>query len=175
DHSMRRLLTETGLATVDADGHLVYDPAATNTWAIVLGDNGSYAPVVRAPLNPARAKATGYPTGVWVLAVASRPDVSSPGRTVMKMVNVADLFSLFAGIAGIDVNKAVPPSRILDAKPIMPYLTDPNQPEIRETNFTQYAESLTANGEKSPPCAAQVGPANICAQLFQRQALLEPE
>ncbi len=175
DWGIRRLLTETGLATVGDDGSLVYDPAATHTWIVILGDNGSYAPVVRAPFDPARAKATVYQTGVWVPLIVSGPTVANPDRSVSAMVNVADLFELFNEIAGIDTDEAVPASHILDAKPLMPYLTDPNQAEIRDTNFTQYAESLTANGEKSPPCTVKVGPANICVQLFPQEDLCKAE
>ncbi len=175
DHDLSRLLTETGLATRNSDGDLVYDPAATNTWVIVVGDNGSYAPVVRAPFDPSRAKATVYQTGVWVPLVVAGPQVADPGRQEDAMVNAADLFELFGEIAGIDVHEAVPASHILDSKPMMPYLTDPTQTEIRTTNFTQYGESITANGEKAPPCVVPVGPVNICVQLFPQQGLCESE
>jgi hypothetical protein len=78
------------------------------------------------------------------------PLVSSPNRDVESMVNIADLFQLFGEIAGIDVRKALPSSHILDSVGMLSYLTNPNQPSIRQTNFTQTGNNIHVTAP--PPC-----------------------
>src|SRR5690606_24172060 len=92
DHEISRLLIETGLATRNYDGSLEYHPEETNTVVIIVGDNGTYAPSVKAPFNPTRAKGFPYQSGVWVPLIVSGPMVAEPGREVPHMVNTADLF-----------------------------------------------------------------------------------
>ena len=75
--------------------------------------------------------------------IVSGPLVVSPDREVTSMINIADLFELFGEIAGIDVHQVVP-SRILWIRlPMLPYLTNPNQPSIRTSNFTQAPTTST--------------------------------
>jgi hypothetical protein len=66
------------------------------------------------------------------------------------MVNVADLYALFGEIARIDVRRAVP--RTIDSVPLLPYLTNPDQPGIRTWNFTQIGPNIQANGAVNGPC-----------------------
>src|SRR5690606_10604399 len=66
DKEIGRLLVETGLARHNDDGTLDYRPEDTNTVVVIIGDNGTYAPSVKAPFNPTRAKGFPYQTGVWV-------------------------------------------------------------------------------------------------------------
>lgn len=47
---------EIGAATWNADGSLNYDPKASNTMVVIIGDNGSYATTVKAPFRPALSK-----------------------------------------------------------------------------------------------------------------------
>ena len=47
DQELGRLLVELGIADRNANGDLVYDPSASNTMIVILGDNGSYAPTVK--------------------------------------------------------------------------------------------------------------------------------
>ncbi len=41
DTEFGRLMVETGLATRNPDGSLAYDPKASNTVIVIVGDNGS--------------------------------------------------------------------------------------------------------------------------------------
>jgi hypothetical protein len=166
DREMGRLLVELGLASRDDAGKLHYDPAATDTMVVIVGDNGTYASVVKAPFDPLHSKGTVYQTGVWVPLIVARPQGRQPDREVAHMVNITDLFALFGEIAGVNVGAAVPKSHALDAVSMLPYLTDPAQPGIRETNFTQSGTSITANNEQPYPCVIEVQGAPVCIQLF---------
>ena len=150
DTELGRLLVETGIAPRAADGSLIYDPAASDTMVVVVGDNGSFGSLVKAPFDPSRAKGTAYQTGVWVPLIVSGPLVAEPGRDVEHMVNTTDVFRLFGEIAEIDVDQAVP--RGVDGKPVLPYLTNPAQAAIRDFNFTQGGLNLQVNGGRNGPC-----------------------
>ena len=132
-----------------------------------------FAPGVKPPFDVSRAKGYVYQTGVWVPLIVAGPLVSSPNRDVAAMVNVADLYRLFGEIGGADVDKAVPSSHVLDAQPMLAYLTNPDQPSIRQTNFTQIGANI--HPTVPPPCVIQVGPAPTCVQLFTQQAICEFE
>lgn len=167
DLEIGRLLVAIGLASHDAEGGLVYNPEATDTMVVILGDNGTLGTTVKLPFDPTRSKGSAYQTGVWVPLIASGPLVSAPGRQVSSMVNVADLFALFAEIAGIaDVQAEVP--RTIDAVSMLPYLTDPEQPPIRSWNYTEVGLSLQANGEVNGPCVI-----NSCTQIPNIRSICE--
>ena len=135
DIQIRRVLLATGIAEESKQGLVL---TASDTVVIVFGDNGSYLTTVRLPFNPTRAKATAYETGVRVPLVIAGGPVESPGRSVDHMVNIVDLFELFASLAGVDVDAALPPGRVVDSKPMIQYLLDPAAPSARTSNFTQY-------------------------------------
>jgi hypothetical protein len=175
DTEIGKLMVDTGLATRNGDGSLHYDPAQTNTMVIIVGDNGTYAPGVKAPFNPERAKAWVYQTGVWVPLIVAGPLVNSPDREVTAMINVADLFQLFGEIAGVDVHQVVPSTHVLDSQAMLPYLTNPNQPSIRTSNFTQAASNIHVNNQNPPPCVVALTSPPTCLQLFTSQGLCQTE
>ena len=150
DTQIARLLVETKLATRSSTGELVYTPEKTNTMLIIVGDNGTLGSAVKPPFDPTRAKGTAYQTGVWVPLIVAGPLVSTPGRAVSSMVNIADLFELFGEIAGMDVHKTVP--RAIDSVSMLPYLKDPSQASIRSTNFSQVGVNLQVAGALNGPC-----------------------
>jgi hypothetical protein len=164
DAEIGRLLVQTGLAGYNADGSLNYQPEKTDTMVIVVGDNGTFGPGVKPPFQISHAKGYVYQTGVWVPLIVAGPVVKSPGRSVNAMVNVADLYQLFGELGGVDVRKAVPSSHVLDSQPMLAYLTNPNQAEIRQTNFTQIGNNIHPVAPQ--PCVIQVGPTPTCVQLF---------
>ena len=170
DTEIGNLMVSTSLAGRKPDGSLDYHPENTNTVVIIIGDNGTFAPGVKVPFDSNRAKGYVYQTGVWVPLIVSGPMVASPDREVTSMVNIADLFELFGEIAGIDVHKVVPKSHILDSQSMLPYLTNPTQPSIRTTSFTQ-----TGNNFHQPPgpapCVVQLTSPNTCVQLFNTKQL----
>jgi hypothetical protein len=127
DKEIGRVMVAVGLATRKPTGELDYHPEATDTMVLIIGDNGTFAPGVKAPFDPNHSKGTVYQTGVWVPLIAAGPLVNTPDREVTHMVNVADLFALFGEIAGIDVHKVVPQSHTLDSVSMLPYLANPNQ------------------------------------------------
>lgn len=160
DAEIGRLLVETGLARRDEDGGLTYQPDATNTMVVILGDNGSLGGTVKDPFDITRAKGTAYQTGVWVPLVVAGPLVEAPNRVVSHMVNIADLYALFGEIAGIaDVHQAVP--RPIDAAPLLPYLANPDQASIRAWNYTEVGTNLQRGGAINGPCTIT----NSCTQI----------
>jgi Sulfatase len=169
DTEIGNLMVSTGLAGRNPDGSLDYHPEDTNTMVIIIGDNGTFAPGVKVPFDFSRAKGYVYQTGVWVPLIVSGPIVASPDREVTSMVNVADLFQFFGEIAGIDVHKVVPTSHILDSQSMLPYLTNPNQPSIRTTNFTQTGNNIHL--APPPPCVIPLTDPPTCVQLFNSKAL----
>lgn len=173
DAEIGRVLVETGLALRRPDGSLDYQPHRSNTMIVIMGDNGTYAPVVKAPFNPLRSKATVYQTGVWVPLIVAGPLVSDAGEQVHAMVNIADLFQLFGDMAGIDVHDVVPKSRPIDSVSMLPYLRDPRHASLRRTNFTQTATNIKAAGYVVPPCV--IASADSCVQLFPSQELCQSE
>ncbi|MFL6352010.1 MAG: sulfatase-like hydrolase/transferase [Bryobacteraceae bacterium] len=176
DSEIGRLLVQSGVASQRADGTLEYDPEASNTMVVIIGDNGTYGPSVKAPFDIQHAKGFVNQSGVWVPLIVSGPLVNSPDREVRHMVNVADLFQLFGEIAGVDVRKVVPRARILDSVSMLPYLTNPSQPSLRSTNFTQTGINISANGARPGPCVLSV-PADspTCVQIFPQAALCATE
>lgn len=139
DREIGRLLVEGGFAKWSGEGVTLTDP---NTLVVVVGDNGSYGPVVRLPFNRFQAKGYVNQTGVSVPLVVAGAGVVAPGRSVDAMVNVADLFRLFGEVAGIDVRATVPAAHALDAQSMVGYLRDPEAPPVRAFNFTQNGTNL---------------------------------
>ncbi len=150
DTEFGRLMVETGLATRGSDGSLIYDPKASNTTIIIVGDNGTLGSAVKVPFEPSQAKGTAYQTGVWDPLIIAGPQVVQPDREVDHMVNAVDLFQLFGEIAGLDAHKVVP--RTIDSVGVLPYLTNPGQASLRTVNFTMGGMNLQANGARNGPC-----------------------
>lgn len=150
DTEFARLLVETGLATRNGDGALVYDPQARNTIIVIVGDNGTLGFAVKFPFSLSLAKGTTYQTGVWVPLIVAGPPVAQPGRDVEHMVNAVDLFQFFGELAGLDVQQESP--RTLDSVPLLPYLENPAQDSLRGINFTQMGVNIQANDGRNGPC-----------------------
>lgn len=141
DVEIGRLLEGLGLATLDAARKRIVQLHLDHTMLVIIGDNGSFGPTVKAAdgFSPLRSKGTVYQTGVWVPLIVTGPLVKSPGRSVDHLVNGVDLFQLFGEIAGVDVRQVAPSSHQLDSFPMLVYLTNPHQAGLRPINFTQIA------------------------------------
>lgn len=170
DKEFGRLLVETGLAQTLPDGSLQYDPKATRTTLVIVGDNGSFPGAVRVPFDPQRAKSTAYQSGVWVPLIVAGPQVAQPGRDVEAMVNTVDLFRLFGDLAGVDTVASVP--RRIDAQPLLPYLLDPGQPSLRSDNFAQGSPNLQLFGGSNGPCVVGTTPGS-CTQSPMSKGICE--
>jgi hypothetical protein len=175
DHEIGDVLVKTGLAVNNPDGSLDYHPENTNTMVVIIGDNGTFAPGVKVPFDPNRAKGYVNQTGVWVPLIVAGPLVTNPDREVTAMVNIADLFQLFGEMAGIDVRKEVPKSHKLDSVAMLPYLTNPKQRSIRQTNFTQTGNNIHPNLKAPPPCVIPLTNPATCVQIFVNQGICEYE
>lgn len=167
DTEFGRLMVETGLATRNQDGSLKYNPAATNTMIVIVGDNGTLGNTVKLPFDLGRAKGSVYQTGVWVPLIVAGPLVSQPNRDIDHMINMVDVYQLFAEIAGIDVKTQVP--RTIDSAPLMAYLTNPSQASIRSVNFTQTSYNIQANGRRNGPCVTS----GSCTQIPVSKSVCE--
>lgn len=168
DKEIGRLLVGAGIATYDPQGKVIYQPDAADTMVVIIGDNGTYAPSVKAPFDPTRAKASVYQTGVWAPLIVAGPLVEAPNRDVSSMVNSADLFQFFGELAGVDVRQEVPSSHVLDSASMMPYLANPAQPDIRSYNFTQTGNNIRAVPRTGTcviglACSTLVTSASLCA------------
>ena len=168
DSEVGQLLVGIGLATSGPGGQLIYNPKKSNTYIIVVTDNGSNGAVVKVPFDATRSKSSVYQTGVWVPGIVAGPIVKQPGRNVAAMVNIADLYQLFGELAGIDVHQSVPWT--VDAESMFPYLRKPNQPSIRKTNFTQIGTNLHANGAINGPCVYNT---TTCTQIAPTKGVCE--
>lgn len=150
DTEFGRILVETGLATRNANGTLKYDPKASNTVIVIVGDNGTLGYAVKYPFSTQWAKGTAYQTGIWDPLIVAGPMVVSPDREVNHMVNMVDLFQFFGELAGLDAHALVP--RTLDSVGLLPYLTKVDQPSLRTINFSQGGYNIQANGARNAPC-----------------------
>ncbi|TCO73235.1 sulfatase-like hydrolase/transferase [Chromatocurvus halotolerans] len=170
DREIGRLLVETGLAQENSDGTLRYRPEETNTAIVVVGDNGTYGPSVKGPFNPTLAKGFPYQTGIWVPVLVAGPMVVEPDRDVPHMVNLTDLFSLFAELGEANIRDELPASRQIDAVSMLPYLTEPGRESIREVNYSALGTNLSSTeAALPPPCV--IAAYNMCVQLFPQQGV----
>lgn len=167
DTEFGRLLVETGIARRADDGTLQYDPNASNTVIVIVGDNGSLGFTVKPPFNAQLAKGTTYQTGIWDPLIVAGPRVAQPGRVVEHMVNMVDVFQLFGELAGIDVHKAVP--RTLDSVALLPYLTTPDQASLRTINFAQSGFNTQPGGGRNGPCVINTA----CTQIPMTKSVCE--
>jgi hypothetical protein len=166
DQEIGRLLVGARLAVEADDGSLQYTPAGSNTMVVLIGDNGSFVPIVKLPYSPTRSKGTIYETGVRAPMIVAGPGVVQPGRTVGDLVSVVDLFQLFGEIAGIDVHDAVPAGRILDSQAVLPYLRSASQGPIRSTAFTEIGDGQKLSTITIPPCVLSFSGSNICTDIL---------
>ncbi len=171
DTEFGRLLVETGLATRRDDGSLNYDPSASNTVIVIMGDNGSLGTAVKAPFIASQAKGTAYQTGVWDPLIVAGPQVVQPGREVGHMVNAVDLYQFFGELAGLNVHELAP--RTVDSVSMLPYLTTPDQASLRETNFTMSGMNHQTNGGRNGPCLIPGPTGNTCTQIPTTKAVCQ--
>ncbi|MCK9512279.1 MAG: sulfatase-like hydrolase/transferase [Pigmentiphaga sp.] len=181
DTEIGRLLVELGLASRNADGSLHYEPEKTNTMVVITGDNGTWVNSVKftqpGRFDPTRGKGSPYQTGVWVPLMVAGPLVSEPGRELdfSKMANATDLYRLFADIAGVDVDALVPADRPIDGQPLLPYLTNPEQPPIRDLNFTEMGTNFGNPQTTTHPQPCVMEAADTCFVIFPNKALCDDQ
>ena len=134
DHEIGRLFTELG-------------PALASTTVIFLADNGTPPEVIPPPLDSLKGKGTLYEGGVGVPLIVSGPAVGAPGTRCDALVNTTDLFMTVADLAGAKLPPVFPKGYVLDSVSLVPYLSEPDQPSLRET---VYAEIFKPGGFSGP-------------------------
>lgn len=91
---------------------------------IVLGDNGSPARSIRAPLDRQHSKGTLYQGGVHVPLCIAGPQVRG-GRSESALVSSVDLFATAAGLMGLE---SIPGGAGEDSVSLLPYLQGASAP-----------------------------------------------
>jgi len=150
DRSIGDMLVDLGLGSFEGGSFVLGDLAAANTMLVVVNDNGTYALNVLPPFSPTRSKQTVYETGVRSPCIVAGARVNAPGRAVDAAVSIVDLFGLIADAAGVDWTSVNAPGRLIDCRPMMPYLENPGQKPIREYQFAMYAQGQFVPGEVGP-------------------------
>ncbi|MFT5052983.1 MAG: arylsulfatase B, partial [Chlamydiales bacterium] len=117
-------------------GRLLEDVDYSETTIIFLGDNGTASDATSAPNDSERAKATLYQGGVHIPLIVAGARVTRPGSECSGLVNLTDMYATVSDLAGYG-------GRARDGVSVVPYLSDPHQPSLRD--FV-YAERFAPNG-----------------------------
>ena len=150
DKSIGNMLVDLGLGSRVNGVFELGDLQAANTMLLIVNDNGTYGYDVLPPFDPQRSKQTVFESGVRSACIIAGVGVQGPARAVDEIVSITDLFGLLCETAGVDWTKVETPSRRIDCKPMMPYLTNPNQGAIREFDFAMYKQGSFAEGAVGP-------------------------
>ncbi|MCA9494243.1 MAG: sulfatase-like hydrolase/transferase [Myxococcales bacterium] len=128
---------------VDLDravGDLVQGVGEDTTIAL-LSDNGSAGEVAEDPYAQFQAKGSLQEGGIRVPMLLAGPLVRRPGAISRALVQSSDLYDTALAMAGLDdatVDQrlgVVPRER--DSVSLLPYLSDPDRPSLRDTVFTE--------------------------------------
>ncbi len=112
-------------------------PLMDRTTVMFMGDNGTPYFAISDPFDSTRAKDTVFEGGVNVPFVVAGPHVAQPGTESDAFVHVVDVFHTVAEIAEVDVVAGALAGVPTDGVSVVPYLTDPSTPSIREYAFTE--------------------------------------
>lgn len=120
-------------------------PAAVraNTTIVFLGDNGTPSQVMVPPSIPGNSKGSVYEGGVRVPLIVAGKHVDAPGSRCRSLVQAVDLFPTVLELMGADLAKGVGDGRAIDGVSIVPYLSDPERPALRQYAV---AERFSPNG-----------------------------
>ena len=110
---------------------------SAKTTVLVFGDNGSPGRVSESPFDSTRGKGSVYENGTRVPLIIAGPGVVSGGREVSHIVSVSDLFATVGELAGVDVDKTIPPASAHDSVSLLPYLSKPTQTALRKHVLTE--------------------------------------
>lgn len=112
-------------------------PVLDHTVVIFLGDNGTPDAASIWPFSPYQAKGTVFEGGVNVPLIVRAPQVTTPGAWCEGLVNSTDLFATVLELAGVDLQQSLPQNHKLDSVSLVPYLSNPAQPSLREFVFSE--------------------------------------
>ncbi len=114
-----------------------------NTTIVFLGDNGTPSQVMVPPSIPGNSKGSVYEGGVRVPLIVAGKHVDAPGSRCRSLVQAVDLFPTVLELMGADLDQGVGDSRAIDGVSIVPYLSDPDRPALRQYAV---AERFSPNG-----------------------------
>ncbi|MCH7701913.1 MAG: sulfatase-like hydrolase/transferase [Planctomycetes bacterium] len=112
---------------------------------IFLGDNGTPKNVTQPPFDPDHAKTTLFEGGINVPLIISGPQVVSPGRESVVLVNTTDLFATALELMGVDVQATIPAGTTLDSVSVVPTLQD----ESSDSRLFSYSEMFNLHIESN--------------------------
>ncbi|MFT5051284.1 MAG: arylsulfatase B [Chlamydiales bacterium] len=117
-------------------GRLLAHVDYSETAILFLGDNGTAGGATSAPNDPAHAKSTLYQGGVHVPLIIAGAQVARPGTECSALVDLTDIYATVSDLAGYG-------GQARDGVSVLPYLSDPERPSIRDF---AYAELFAPNG-----------------------------
>ncbi|MCH6257642.1 sulfatase-like hydrolase/transferase [Puniceicoccaceae bacterium K14] len=118
----RRGAYEAALQSLDTEiGRLLASIDLESTNIILIGDNGTPAPVIQAPYDNEHAKASLYEGGVHVPLIIAGPDVETNGNND-ELVHCVDLFSTILDLAKIDIESATETVPAIDSNSLAPII-----------------------------------------------------
>lgn len=130
DHELERMMT-------------LLAPFRDRTNIILTADNGTPKLASEPPFKPSHAKLTPYEGGLNVPLIVNGPIVNSPGREVLALVAMTDMFSSVLELCGVNDPAVIAPGMGHDSQSFVPYLKFPNQVPLRDH---VYAEMFSPNG-----------------------------
>ena len=111
-------------------------PEATNTNVIFCSDNGTPSTLVTPPFTT--GKGSPFEGGINVPLIVSGPTVASPNREEAALTHTVDLFSTVLELAGVEPE---PPFVDLDGVSLVPYLTTPGTPPLKQFVYSELFDS----------------------------------
>ena len=157
-----------GLASRGPNGQLIYHPRETNTYVILVTDNGSTGTVVKVPVRYQPREIHGLPDR----SMGSRDRLGSGSKPAGPRSGGHGQYS--GPLSAVRRNRrhrcarSVPRTRRFRVHAAVP--EEPAQPSIRKTNYTQIGTNLHANGEINGPCQYN---ATTCTQIAPTKGVCE--
>ncbi len=128
--AQRRRAYEASLEALDTEiGRLLESVDLSETYVILLGDNGTPNAVVQPPFTNSRAKGSLYEGGTHVPMILAGPSITQPGMEE-SLVHCVDIFATVLGMAGIQYEDHLPAETVIDSVSLLDVLG--NASPIRE-------------------------------------------
>jgi arylsulfatase A-like enzyme len=135
---------ESAVVALDTElGNLLRVVDFDDTFVLFLGDNGTPTDAAARDQDPTRLKGSVYDGGVRVPFVAAGYGVAASGASSSALVNTTDIFATLAELAGIGLERVLPPGYELDSISFGPSLADTGAAGARRF---AYSEFFSPNG-----------------------------
>ena len=114
------------------------------TTIVFAADNGTPGPAIELPFLADHGKGSVHEGGVNVPLIVAGAGVEARGSECGALVNTTDILATLCELAGFDAQAVLPDDVVLDSRSLVPYLTAPQRPSLRE--FV-YAEKFFPHGD----------------------------